>query len=242
MQAVFERFLERLSESVDEADLRSAMADVASGFDLLAFAYLSLPPRPNGKPTLISNYPAPWMERYLANRYQSVDPVIVRARGGGCTFQWGSDLRGAEASGAQIFDEAAEFGIRCGVTFPIVDRRGNFAAMSFAAEKPDPAFFRVAERYEEGLSYIATCFHVFVRRKLTANRMIDGALLTPREYECLQWAAQGKSDWEIGCILGITQRTTAFHLGNVRRKLGVTTTRQAIGRLARSDFFASLSS
>ncbi|TIL82270.1 MAG: LuxR family transcriptional regulator [Mesorhizobium sp.] len=237
MRAAFERFLERLSESVDEADLLSAMADVASGFDLLAFAYLSLPPPPNSKPTLISNYPASWTARYLTNRYQSVDPVIVRARSGGCTFQWGSDMIGTErASGAEVFEEAAQFGICCGVTFPIIDGRGNFAAMTFAGEKPVPAFFRAAERYEEGLSYIATCFHVFVRRKLTANRLINGVPLTPREYECLQWAAQGKSDWEIGCILGITQRTAAFHLGNVRRKLGVTTTRQAIGRLARSDF------
>ncbi|TIU19031.1 MAG: LuxR family transcriptional regulator, partial [Mesorhizobium sp.] len=33
--------------------------------------------------------------------------------------------------------------------------------------------------------------------------------------------------------LGITQRTAAFHLGNARRKLGVTNTKQAIGRLPR---------
>lgn len=57
MQAVFERFLERFSESVDEVDFRSAMAEVASKPDLLAFAYLSLPPRLGDKPRLISNYP-----------------------------------------------------------------------------------------------------------------------------------------------------------------------------------------
>ncbi|WP_353017553.1 autoinducer binding domain-containing protein [Mesorhizobium sp. M0854] len=32
---------------------------------------------PNGKPTLIPNYPAPWTARYLENRYQIVDPVII---------------------------------------------------------------------------------------------------------------------------------------------------------------------
>ncbi|MER8977224.1 hypothetical protein [Mesorhizobium sp. M0800] len=65
MQPVFERFLERLWDSVDEVDFRSALADVASQFDLLAFAYLSLPRRSMDKPTLISNYPAPWTARYL---------------------------------------------------------------------------------------------------------------------------------------------------------------------------------
>ncbi|AZO50328.1 MAG: LuxR family transcriptional regulator [Mesorhizobium sp.] len=233
MQTVFERFLERLSESVDEADLRGALADVASGLDLRTFAYLSLPPRSDGKPTLISNYPAPWTAHYLENGYESIDPVIVRARSGGCPFRWGSDLSGEEAAGAQVFEEAAQFGICCGMTTPIIDRRGNFAAITFAADKPDTAFFRATERHVEGLPYIATCFHMFVRCKLSADRMIDGVLLTPREYECLQWAQKGKSDWEIGCILGITQRTAAFHLGNARRKLGVTNTKQAIGRLPR---------
>ncbi|ESZ53486.1 helix-turn-helix transcriptional regulator [Mesorhizobium sp. L103C131B0] len=41
---------------------------------------------------------------------------------------------------------------------------------------------------------------------------MDGISLTPREYECLQWAARGKSAWAIGCILGIKPRTAAFHL------------------------------
>lgn len=120
MQTVFERFLERLSESVDETDLRDALNDVASGLDLLAFAYLSLPPRSDDKPTLISNYPAPWTERYLDNRYQIVDPVIVRARRGGCPFRWGSDLSGEEPAAAQVFEEAAQFGICCGMTIPIL--------------------------------------------------------------------------------------------------------------------------
>ncbi|NGO55264.1 LuxR family transcriptional regulator [Allomesorhizobium camelthorni] len=238
MQALFERLLEQLWESVDEADFRGAMADIASELDLLAFAYLSLPMESKGKPTLISNYPAPWTARYLDNRYQSVDPVIVRARCGGCPFRWGSDLKSVEPSGAQnrVFEEAAQFGICSGVTIPIIDRRGNVAAMTFAADGPDPAFFRVTERYEQGLRLIATCFHMFVRGKLSGDRMVDGVSLTPREYECLQWAARGKSDWEIGCIVGITRRTAAFHLGNTRRKLGVTTTKQAIARLAASGF------
>ncbi|WP_189375318.1 MULTISPECIES: autoinducer binding domain-containing protein [unclassified Mesorhizobium] len=142
MQSVFERFLEQLSEGVDEVDFHSALAYVSSQFDLLAFAYLSLPPRPGDKPMLISNYPAPWTARYLEHQYQSIDPVIVRARVGGCPFRWGSALPDVEPSEAEqrVFDEAAQFGICCGLTIPIIDLRGNFAAMTFAADKRDPAF------------------------------------------------------------------------------------------------------
>ncbi|WP_407181427.1 helix-turn-helix transcriptional regulator [Bradyrhizobium sp. STM 3562] len=50
----------------------------------------------------------------------------------------------------------------------------------------------------------------------------------------LEWSSRGKSAWEIGCILGISRRTAAFHLDNARAKLGVRTVRQAVVRLAES--------
>ncbi|MCA0048233.1 LuxR family transcriptional regulator [Mesorhizobium sp. B283B1A] len=236
MQSVFERFLEQLSEGVDEVDFRSALAYLSSQLDLVAFAYLSLPPQGN-EPTLISNYPASWTARYLEHQYQSIDPVIVRARGGGCPLLCGSSLPGVEPSEAEhrLFDEAAQFGICCGLTIPIIDLRGNFAAMTFAADKRDASFIRAAERYEHALPYVATCFHMFVRHKLSADRLVNGVLLRAREYECLQWAEKGKSNRDIGCILGITRHTTTFHLPNVRRKLGVSTTRQAVARLVASS-------
>ncbi|WP_394890370.1 autoinducer binding domain-containing protein [Mesorhizobium sp. AaZ16] len=236
MQIVFETFVEKLSESVDEADFREAMAGTAAYLDLLTFAYLSLPPQPSGKPRLISNYPASWTAHYLQNRYQKIDPVIMRARCGGCPFRWGSDMGGVMTSPVQqrLFDEAAEFGIRCGLTIPIVDRRGCFAAVTFAADEPNPAFLRVAERYEQALQLMATCFHISVRHRLSGNRTVDGVVLTPREYECLQWAARGKSAWDIGCILGIKPRTAAFHLDNAKKKLGVRTKDQAVALLASS--------
>ncbi len=58
-----------------------------------------------------------------------------------------------------------------------------------------------------------------------ANKLIkDGEVtpeikLTSRELECLQWAAAGKTNWEIGTILGVTQRTVRFHLINAADKL-----------------------
>jgi LuxR family quorum sensing-dependent transcriptional regulator len=44
--------------------------------------------------------------------------------------------------------------------------------------------------------------------------------LTRREREVVAWASQGKSAWEIGEILNITQRTAEQHLANAAGKLG----------------------
>ena len=46
--------------------------------------------------------------------------------------------------------------------------------------------------------------------------------MSPREMECLLWAAKGKSAWATAKILGISDATVKFHLGNVRSKLNVT--------------------
>ena len=55
--------------------------------------------------------------------------------------------------------------------------------------------------------------------------------LTPRELECMRWVADGKTDWEIGVILSISQSTVRFHLDRVRLKLGAKTRAQAAARL-----------
>jgi LuxR family quorum sensing-dependent transcriptional regulator len=52
--------------------------------------------------------------------------------------------------------------------------------------------------------------------------------LTPREHEVLQWAARGKSAWEIGEILDIGKRTVEEHAAAAVRKLGAVNRAQAV--------------
>lgn len=51
--------------------------------------------------------------------------------------------------------------------------------------------------------------------------------LSPRELECLKWVLDGKSDTDIGEILGISPNTVHFHVERVKKKLGVRTRTQA---------------
>ncbi|ARQ13317.1 response regulator domain-containing protein (plasmid) [Rhizobium etli] len=45
--------------------------------------------------------------------------------------------------------------------------------------------------------------------------------LSSRERECILWVARGKSSWDIGHILGISDNTVNFHIKNAMRKLEV---------------------
>jgi DNA-binding CsgD family transcriptional regulator len=46
--------------------------------------------------------------------------------------------------------------------------------------------------------------------------------LTRKEIECLRWCKEGKTNWEIGEILDISEKTVEFHMRNSMRKLGAT--------------------
>lgn len=52
--------------------------------------------------------------------------------------------------------------------------------------------------------------------------------LTPNEKLCLQWAAAGKTSFEIGAILSISPRTVDYHISNVCHKLGVHSRQAAV--------------
>lgn len=55
--------------------------------------------------------------------------------------------------------------------------------------------------------------------------------LTGREISCLRWVANGKSSWEIGGILRISEHTVNFHVKNAMAKL-FTTSRTVAAILA----------
>jgi LuxR family transcriptional activator of conjugal transfer of Ti plasmids len=234
MHRIFQTFIDQLSVSMNLDSFRDIMADVGIALDLPYFAYLSLPHRRGEMPRLISTYPSEWTMHYLRNHYEHFDPVIIQARASAEPFEWGlgAYLKNMSTAQRDLFDEASSFGIRYGFTVPIHDGRGPVAAFTFAADTRRSAFERCAKDHKHTVQLITLYFHAHVRRKLNSKQNVDGVSLSAREIECLEWAAQGKSAWEIGNILGISRRTAAFHLDNAKAKLGVRSICQAVARLA----------
>ncbi|WP_292255492.1 LuxR C-terminal-related transcriptional regulator, partial [Mesorhizobium sp.] len=111
-----------------------------------------------------------------------------------------------------VFDEAAAFGLRSGITVPLHGPNGRFAIMSFA--QPWNCEFRY--RTITYLQLAALHFHL----KFGITNIFDNVPnLTPREKECILWTARGKSSWETGIIMHISSNTVNFHVKNAMRKL-----------------------
>lgn len=234
MHRIFQRFIDLLSVAEDPAGFSDAMAVTATALDLSCFAYLGLPSQRHGKPRLITTYPEEWTSHYLRSRYERIDPVITQALQSPEPFQWGVGLALPFSSPEQqrLLDEASQFGIRTGFTVPIHDGRSPIAALTFARNQREASFEICINSHARVLQLMAMYFHAHVRRKLSGEPRIGGLPLSRREFECLEWAAQGKSAWEIGRILGISRHTVASYLDNAKEKLGVRTIVQAASRLA----------
>ncbi|WP_232465323.1 helix-turn-helix transcriptional regulator [Oleiphilus messinensis] len=62
---------------------------------------------------------------------------------------------------------------------------------------------------------------VDLQKPSDSERLKDSLDLTAREAEVLLWIAKGKSNGEIGTILGVSPRTVNKHLEQIFRKLSV---------------------
>ncbi|WP_271595994.1 MULTISPECIES: helix-turn-helix transcriptional regulator [unclassified Bradyrhizobium] len=58
-------------------------------------------------------------------------------------------------------------------------------------------------------------------------------VLSEREKQCLRWIEQGKSSWEIGVILNVSENTVNFHVKNAMRKLETTSRTQCVVKARR---------
>lgn len=215
MHRVFQSFIDGLANSADATDLQNVLSQAGAALDLNCFAYLALPYRRGDRPQHISTYPLKWTEYYLQNHYERLDPVIIKVLTNAKPFDWGPGISPRSlARPQQLFDEAAQFGIRYGFTVPIHDSRGPTAAVTFATDERRPAFERCIACNRDVLQLMAMYFHAHARRNLAPARVIDGVRLSPREWECLEWAAKASR-------LG---KSVAFWVSLAARRLSISIT------------------
>ena len=93
---------------------------------------------------------------------------------------------------------------------------------------------------------LRSALHLFAHSAMEQTIALEKApprkpigLLSPREIECLRWAAAGKTDAEIGALLKISARTARFHFENAKKKLGVATRVQAVTEALRINAIAA---
>lgn len=230
----FGDFVSKLSDKHDLSFSQNHFTEYAKSLGFSKFAYYITPkrPDPDKKKAYLTTYPSEWVDLYLVNRFEKVDPVLLTSPTMYTPFQWSKTLPPTEFTKSQkkFFSAASDMGLADGITIPIRAFGGEFTTISFVPDRENlsdlDGMFR---EYQNHLHLIALQFHLLVRKMVVERATLDEIPpITAREREILLWVAKGKTSWEISLILGLAESTVIFHIEKVKRKLGVVSRMHAV--------------
>ncbi|WP_260278800.1 PA1136 family autoinducer-binding transcriptional regulator [Paracoccus maritimus] len=110
-----------------------------------------------------------------------------------------------------------------GLQVPVFGPAGLEGAISFGGLRIDTSFHT-----QLAMEIIARAAFVAMRARLEGPNKAVATALTDRERQVLTWIAVGRRHVEIAGTLGLSERTIENHLRRIRKRLGVTTTAQAV--------------
>ena len=129
--------------------------------------------------------------------------------------------------------EAGEFNLKNGFTTSLATLDGQAVGFSLAGRE-----LNIRPEMSGMISLIASyavARIIALQQDASSNREI---VLTKREREALQWAAEGKNDWEIGEVMNISEHGADKHMRSIRAKLGAINRTQAVAEAIRRGLIA----
>lgn len=238
------RFRDRLSARTDLAGAGTLLAEYADalGWERAAFhadlEQTCLPRTDTGEFVAVTmGWSADYVSHWVDHRMALTCPVIGRCARSMDSFVWECNpdseaWRDASLSDAQRSTLCAYRDCADGaVTVPVHRPGGKTGYVSWFGRGPMALRRRYRDTYRE--TYLIS--HAFIAhadalenaaRRHHARAAAES--LSPRELECLNWAARGKTDDDIALILGRSRETVHFHLNNALRKLNACTRTHAV--------------
>lgn len=170
--------------------------------------------------------PPVWHERYIEAGHYAHDPVFQHALAAKPRITWGECRRDAEVEGAgkrslQIFDEAAECGLKDGFIMPVHGIADLPGCVTYGGDDID-----LSTEMQTSL-YLVGAYAFEGLRRLVENFRPIPPIFTRQELRVLRWSAEGKSATDIAKIMGISPHTVRAHHNHIKSKYGVFTMIQA---------------
>ena len=156
------------------------------------------------------------------------DPVMQHCKRQSVPIIWDQETYVARGLGP-MWEEQARFGISNGICLALHMPEGRHFILGVERDRPVPMDSLELTRIVADLQLFAVHAQDAALRILVPGPLDPGVpALTPRELESLRWTMEGKTAWEVGNVLGITERTAALHVNNATHKLGCVNKHQAV--------------
>lgn len=177
--------------------------------------------------TVADDRPGEWRAIYNRGGFIHFDPIAVRAFQGGQSFTWEECVEKANLTGEQrqLMSQARDFGLNQG--FHVLGTEGdyeNFTCGYYNRHVGD--FIDTMRSNREKMETVGQAAKVRMSELALENANVPS--LTPREKQCLELAAAGKTNEVVGAILGISGNTVNGYIKSACVKLNVHSKVQAI--------------
>jgi DNA-binding CsgD family transcriptional regulator len=183
-----------------------------------------------GEPEFITidNTPSAYKDAFQDRGNWRRDPVMQHCRRHSMPIIWDQTTYAHQGQGDK-WEEQARFGYRHGIAMALHLPEGRHFQLGVDRDQPLPGDAGEVTRLVADLQLFAVHAQDAAQRILTPAPATPGApSLTPRELEALRWTMEGKTAWEVGNVLGISERTAALHVNNATHKLGCVNKHQAV--------------
>ena len=157
------------------------------------------------------------------------DPVMQHCKHAAVPIIWDQDTYVSRGQG-EMWEHQAHFGYRTGIALAIHLPGGKHFSLGVERDRPLSTNSRTLTRIVADLQLFAVhaqdaAFRIFTPPAAQAPEV---PALTPRELEALRWTMEGKTAWEVGAIMNISERTAVLHLQNSMHKLACANKHQAV--------------
>lgn len=169
------------------------------------------------------SYPEEWLRLYNEQRFDRIDPIALEnySRFG---LQYWADTYHRRLPPKRFISIAEDFDLRNGYSHGVKNVKKNEGSIfSFSGRS-----IKKNNRTAAILDYVVPHLNEVLSRILNKERRYGAIRVSPREREILCWLREGKTSWDISKIVGISERTTNFHIYNIKEKLGVVNRTQLV--------------
>ncbi|MEM8848723.1 MAG: autoinducer binding domain-containing protein [Pseudomonadota bacterium] len=217
--------LERLADAADLADLGACVHELRDLYDVEHLVYHSV--RSGGEQWAALTYAPRWVDTYIEQSFQTVDPVVLSCFNRFTPVDW-KRLDWSPRPARALLAEGIAHGLgNQGFSLPIRGPAGQFALFTVNHRAVDEAWSRFTNAHLNDLLLAA---HYVNERALDLDGMIPPALsnLSPRETDALTLLASGASRAQAAERLKISEHTLRVYIESSRHKLGAMNTTHAV--------------
>src|SRR5471032_1566144 len=169
------------------------------------------------------------MDWYSDLDFAQHDPVMQHCKRTAVPIIWDQDTYVTRGLG-DLWDFQSKYGYATGIAMAMHLPGGRHFFIGVDRDKPLSKNMRNTTRIVADLQLFAVHAQDAAFRIFSSNppKAANLPALTPRELEALRWTMEGKTAWEVGAIMSISERTAVLHLQNSMHKLACVNKHQAV--------------